>query len=73
MKLAWQPIATAPKNEDTWIVVLSAYQPVHYMRVVAWRTYHPNSPGTATWRDISGTKVDERRVTHWAPLPDGPE
>lgn len=72
MKVDWQPIATAPKDEHTWILVASANSPAHYMMIVSWRTYHPNAKGQATWRDVAGVKVDERRITHWAPLPESP-
>ena len=72
-QLDWQPIETAPKREDVWIIVANKHAPTFSMVVVSWRTFHPNSPGKATWRDSSGIKVDEQRVSHWAPLPEGPK
>lgn len=72
-QLNWQPIETAPKGEDVWIIVVSKNAPMWYMTVVSWRAYHPNAKGKLCWRDPAGIKVDENRVTHWAPLPDGPK
>lgn len=70
MKVDWQPIETAPKGEDIWIMIAHAGRPAHFMTIVSWRTYHPNAKGVAQWRDVSGIKIDERHLTHWAPLPE---
>jgi hypothetical protein len=59
----WRPIATAPKNEATVVLVYAAA----IEDLPAFQTY-------CTWHPDAEWCVDELRpVTHWRPLPPHPK
>lgn len=72
--MTWQPIETAPKDgsfvlgcqEGPWT---EWFRQSCAPQTVAYRTYHPNQPGKAKWRDKDGKPVF---ITHWMPLPPAP-
>lgn len=78
----WQPIETAPRDGT---LILGCIKPpvkdgfsggwVHEFEqwlaplTIAFRGFHPNSPGRATWRCKDGKPMEP---THWMPLPEPP-
>lgn len=71
----WRPIDTAP--QDGTLIILACQRPdegaVWFKtweqwkapQTIAWRGYHVNAPGKATWRDGKGAPVTPDL---WMPL-----
>ena len=69
--MTWKLIETAPA--DGTEVLGCRHEPdapwLYKPTTVSFRTFHPNSPGKAAWRDATGHKVI---VTHWREMPSPP-
>ena len=70
----WQPIETAPKDGTFVLACMSGpwretYEQWRAPLTVAWRGFHPNAPGKATWRNADGKPVGP---THWMSIPEPP-
>jgi hypothetical protein len=64
---AWQPIETAPKDED-WVLVL-VKERIYPNGRPAFAYWHERSEKPGYWRECRGNAVIP---THWMPLPDPP-
>lgn len=62
----WEPIETAPKDgtlilacqmPDEGRIWFKTWEQWKGPQTVAWRGYHVNAPGKATWRDAKGSPV----------------
>jgi hypothetical protein len=72
----WRPISTAPrepyKKLDLWVVPGRHYNQKH--RAKPYRVADAYASGNGKyWLDAEGRGLDATIVTHWQPIPEGPE
>lgn len=74
---AWQPIETAPKDADVWIIAWdgNTVLPVMWINDTEFSPYTGWAYASETWGGVLYDGYNEvvTTLTHWMPLPAPPE